>query len=285
MKNDKILIPYSDAVNKEVARYAIDLARDRGLGILFLQIIGPYNYYTNGSSNFPAAHTAIHQPPMEEFLQLKQNESVHTIEEMLEPLDYKIDVKHLQLVGNTLNEINDTIDNYNILMVLLSMKIESDLFDKFLGSPKSQIVRSAHCPVFLIPENTDFKPWKSIVYATSTLSEDTEPLKKIAPVCNLFQAKLNIVNIHESLPRPEVSEIQKAILSKKIGYSNIRYFTHYDREQDMAESLQKLSKELNADVVVAQKHNLNFFQRLFSKNVTRELRKESEVPMLVVHEE
>jgi nucleotide-binding universal stress UspA family protein len=143
-------------------------------------------------------------------------------------------------------------------------------------------------PVWVVPHNSEYKPLKSIIYATDLEEDDIPTLKRIAELAEKSTAKISAVHVVDDPEKK--SKIEKAGTSedlvKKVGYDDIELVTLL-REKDKRpdQVINEFAKRIESTLVVVLKENKSFFEKLFRRSTTKDLIDVSDIPVLVFHED
>ncbi len=269
---------------EDTVKYSASLAKDLGYGILFLRAIRPEVYdvgtHDTMATTVGYAHEQIKadlETTRETFKDLlkKIKESIENAPKM----DYKVEV------GQSLDIIDDLSGDKDIAMLLIDR--DSNGYGLLLPETSMEIIRNYEKPVFVKPSDSDYKPFRHIVYGTDYHEEDIKTLNKLVDIAGKFNAIITAVHVSDSTGFQEKlnSEGFAAIIREKAEYSNLDILAIQEEEgKDKQETLNDFAGKAGADLIVLLKENRNFFERIFKPSSTRKLMQLTDKALLVFHE-
>lgn len=147
-----------------------------------------------------------------------------------------------------------------------------------IGTNTAAIIESSAIPVIIIPRNSTFKGFKKIVYATDLENLDKE-LRIVSAFAKQYNAGIDVVHVlpEEASTSIVVKQIKEDLI-QKMAYPKINF--HIIQDDDVTGALDNFMIDRKADLLVMFTHKLGFFEKLFSRSVTRNLAFHSHIPML-----
>jgi nucleotide-binding universal stress UspA family protein len=221
-------------------------------------------------------------------LQLKslEDELVETAKEDLEEFSKEISkgIKtnepiKIRVVKGT--SFNDTVlreaKKLRTGLIVMGTRGASGLKKYVLGSNTASVIEVSHVPVLAVPELGEFKSFKNVVYATD-LRHTQRELKVLIPYLEKFNSTVHLLHVTRSLK--EVSTLEKkidAIISK----ANIQHVTcKVIVNKNIEEAIDYYVAESKADLLTMFTHDVNFYEKLFNRSVTRKMAFHSKIPLL-----
>ena len=204
------------------------------------------------------------------------------IEEIKDESTKGISISYSAEIARTITVINDYISNNKAGMVILEEDEKSSFWSQ--SSSTSDIVNQAGCPVWVIPFNHPYKPFKNIVYATDYKEEDIKTLKNLIGLTYRFSPAVTALHItdtsdfEEKIKETGFSEI----VHSKTGYQNISVISLNEKGHNSAAGMiNDYALEIGADLIVILKENKSFLNRIISPGETGKIIKEAGLPVLV----
>ena len=162
-------------------------------------------------------------------------------------------------------------------LIVMGTKGASGVRKYVLGSNTTSVIEVSHVPVLAVPEEAEFKSFKNVIYATD-LRHVEEELKVLIPYLDEFNSTVHLLHITPSLH--EVSALEKKIeaIIKKAGITNVISKVIVNKEID--EAIDYYVKESHADLLTMFTHDVNFYEKLFDRSMTRKMAFQSKIPLL-----
>ena len=283
-KGTKILFPtdFSEpSVN--AFRYALVLADKIGATIELLNVV-----YPQGESlDYPmlVAQTTKQQVDLS---REKLKTFVNTgMTQVLSQLKNAPGVQPDIEVGTPVNTICQIAERDDIdLIVIGSRGTNRSALDKLMGSVAAGVVSKAHCPVLVVPEDSHFKGFTEVAYASDTLEADPfeiwkamNLIKPAFPIVHCIHFNINDVNssaTHEKLEKLE------AFYAEKAPGIQVKY--HHLPGEELTTDLNEFVDTYDIDLLIMYKPPHNFWDRLFHKSATKRMAIHTHIPLLVMTE-
>lgn len=183
--------------------------------------------------------------------------------------------------GEVSSTIVDTARELKADFIVMGNVGHSGVFEKIFGSQTLNVVKYAHCPVWVIPAKTEPDKIKSMIYAADLEGDEVELINKLISISELTGARLKAVHIQEAL-EPEVfssdeiiAGIKKHLVDKSIVFKNL----HRD---DTIKGIDTYIRNQKPDVVVVAREKKGFFENLFHTSVSRHIVLFAKIPVLVL---
>lgn len=146
------------------------------------------------------------------------------------------------------------------------------------GSNTAQLLGVTKVPVVAVPGKASYAGLKRIVYA-SDLKNVAAETKVISRVASLFNSEIMILHCVPTKGGQTVNRNLAADLIKQVRYAKISY--HQVQNDSIDKAIASFLDEVNADMLVMFTHELDYYDKLFGKSVTRNIAFQTRVPLLV----
>jgi nucleotide-binding universal stress UspA family protein len=269
MKKILVLTDFSEASRKALF-YTVNLYRDVACSFSILNnfIVLPDS---TGIVDEQIARNA--QSNLDEFLaELKKD----TVED-------KHSFEGLSIAGNLYITVSELYrkDPFDLLVVGASGTGNSVR----LGSVATQMLRTAPCPVLVVPANTRPRRIESIVVATDYSNFESPEL--FAPVREVMQGgkkELTFLTILDKETAPsEVDSARQSLLDEYFNqYSPLHY---YIKDDSPLEGIEDYLDSHQTDLLVTVSRHRSLWDILLNRSTSRILAYQAEVPLLVLNEE
>jgi hypothetical protein len=167
--------------------------------------------------------------------------------------------------------------------IAYSQKINADLIvvgteglnefrEQVFGSRSSKMVLQSDRDILVIPRKAVFKRPRKLVYASDYVEEDKYAIKKVVEFAKFFDSEIDIVHvssrsrvIDKALHKTMVEEIKPSV-----SYDLVNYVLKAFRD-DLALGLENYLQLARGDILVTLSKKKDFFDQLFSKNLSRKM--------------
>jgi len=183
--------------------------------------------------------------------------------------------------GEVSSTIIETAKELKADFIVMGNVGHSRVFEKIFGSQTLNVVKYAHCPVWVIPTKIELDKIKSMIYATDLEGDEVELMNKLVSISELTGANLKAVHIQEEL-EPEVfssgeiiAGIKRHLKDKSIVFKNLR-------REDTIKGIDTYIKNQKPDVIVVAREEKGFFENLFHTSVSKHIILFAKIPVLVL---
>ncbi|WP_276369727.1 universal stress protein [Chryseolinea sp. H1M3-3] len=162
-------------------------------------------------------------------------------------------------------------------LIVMGTRGASGLKKYVLGSNTASVIEVSHVPVLAVPELGEFKSFKNILYATD-LRHTHRELKTLIPYLEKFGATVHLLHVTPSLK--EVAALEKKIdaIVTKAGITNVTCKVIVNK--NIEEAIDYYVAESKVDLLTMFTHDVNFYEKLFNRSVTRKMAFHSKIPLL-----
>lgn len=270
--------------SKFFIEYVLSLASDLHSQVYLLYIQNP-NAYPLGLASTGSINAAQIKRSLDNDVQIAKNIIDQHLDDFKNIIPNDISISTIVKVGMSNAIIKDFIDENSANMVVLESSGNNNFWVEV--SSNMGIIESVDCPVWVIPKNAKYKPFRDIIYATDYLEADVPTLKKLVYLTNNYLPKITALHITENLDFEEI--IKKAgfldVVRKETAYDNINIEAiNAFRDSSIAEVINDYTSQVKGDLVVVLKENQNFLERIFKSQPSEKIIKNLDLPVLIFHE-
>jgi len=184
--------------------------------------------------------------------------------------------------GDIVESIIQAATDSNASFIVTGMKQGAFELRKILGSTVTNLIKLSPVPVFVVPATFAFAAPKSIALACD-LDEETDlsilnPMKKLAQA---FKAQVYMVRVIKNIMDEPISTEG---MTKKLvtWFGEVDTTFEYTRAENVAKALTHFVDRKGVNLVTVIPHEHSFFEKLFTRSVTRDLLFKSHVPLLIL---
>ena len=176
------------------------------------------------------------------------------------------------LEGAIVQATLDFSQKINANLIVVGTEGMNDFKNQVVGSRSSKMVMQSDLDILVVPRKAFFKRPRKLVYASNYVEEDKGAIKKVIQFASFFDSEIDIVHvssrsrlIDKALHKTMVEEIKPAI-----SYELVNYVLKSFRD-DLALGLENYLQLAKGDILVTVSKKKDFFDQLFSKNLSRKM--------------
>lgn len=184
--------------------------------------------------------------------------------------------------GMRVEQVMDTLELVEGSFVVMGTKGHSDRKELLMGSNAARMVAYAPVPVMVIPEGATYKPLSSILFASSLLEKDIEPLQLLLPIAEAYNADLYLVHIDkqaDSADEHDAMEGYKEIVHDNMTYNKFHF--HLMKEEDVIEGINKAADTYKAQLIVMNTLRKDGVAGWFKRSLSKQMVFHTDLPLLV----
>ena len=165
-------------------------------------------------------------------------------------------------------------------MIVMGTEGASDVFDKWLGTHAQEVMKTAMCPVFIIPKNVPIDYPQRILYAADFKDDEINATQKVLDIAKPLGATCKIVHIHEEF-EPNIGHVvEETIKELEANFKDDDITVQQFHRDDTIEGLETYMKTYQPDVLAMAIHEKTFLESIFSSSKSQHFIQEAKIPML-----
>jgi len=140
------------------------------------------------------------------------------------------------------------------------------------GSRSSKMVTQTDRDILVVPRKAFFKRPRKLVYASDYIDEDKLAIKKVLNFATFFDSEIDVVHV-SSRSRVIDKALHKTMVEEmkpSIPYDLVNFVLKSFRD-DLALGLENYLQLAKGDILVTLSKKKDFFDQLFSKNLSRKM--------------
>lgn len=264
--------------------YCIHMAEDMNLNLHLLYIQDPQAYPLGSTGATGAAAIQF-----ERNLEIERETAMETLKtkaaENREKLKSDVSFRYSTEIGSR-NMIADLyVSGGDADMLVLESQKEMNFWS--LHATNMDMIMQVNCPVWIIPDVNNYKPFRKIVYATDFNEEDINTMKSLIKLAYKYNPSISALHVLKSSKFEEKVKSTgfQDMIREQTEYKDISLKTvQQDSESDTGQTVNSFAVNEKADLVVVLKENHGFFKRILKPSRTNEILSETDLPVLVFHE-
>ncbi len=165
-------------------------------------------------------------------------------------------------------------------MIVMGTEGASDMIDKWLGTHAQEVMKTAECPVFIIPNNVPIDYPQRILYAADFKDDEIRAVQKVLDLAKPLGATCKVVHIHEEF-EPNIGHIfEETIKELETKFKDDDVTVQQFHRDDTIEGLETYMKTYEPDVLAMAIHEKSFLDSIFSSSKSQHFIQEAKIPML-----
>lgn len=269
--SNKIIVPVDFSEHSSNAlKYAAALASDCGCDIELVHIYHPTPVQVNGQ----VWVNPEGEKPFEEQLEKWWKEAKTEYDDI--SFSYEL------IFGFPAGELVKASKTPNTKFIVMGTAGNNEGIQNIFGSVSQEVAQKAHCPVFVIPPDCEFK-YERILYATDNPSLDVNALQVVKELAEKLKAHIQLVhiqtddNVHTNNWINDIPVVIPEL--QNFDISTVK-------DTSITNGLLDAAQKDNSDLIVLATKHRTFWEGIFHKSTTKELLKNlSKYPLLVHHSE
>lgn len=160
----------------------------------------------------------------------------------------------------------------NADLIVVGTEGMNDFKEQVFGSRSSRLVLQADRDILVVPRKVFFKRPRKLVYASDYVEEDKLAIQKVVELASFFKSEIDVVHV-SSRNRVIDKALHKTMLEELkpfVKYDLVNYVLKSFRD-DLALGLENYLQLAKGDMLVTLSKKKDFFDQLFSKNLSRKM--------------
>ena len=160
----------------------------------------------------------------------------------------------------------------NANLIVVGTEGMNEFREQVFGSRSSKMVMQTDRDILVVPRKAFFKRPRKLVFASDYVEEDKAAIQKVVEFAKFFDSEIDIVHvssrtrvIDKALHKTMVEEIKPAV-----SYDLVNYVLKSFRDE-LALGLENYLQLAKGDMLVTLSKKKDFFDQLFSKNLSRKM--------------
>lgn len=245
----------------------------------------------NSSTVHAVAPVYAGGPTVIDEINLMEDENKETLQKLadsLKPLlaqpgtDWQPAVHYEEGLGALGYQVKRVIGEKNIEMVVMGAREGSGMDHFFSGSETFAVIDHSSRPVLIVPENAELDHIRKVVFATDFAETDIKAIQYLIKLGELFNYRLEVVHINLLGEDDITHKLRKTeFMSQfhRLKFANPEVKEVYGK--DVADRLNKLCEESDADLLAFTHYKNSWFSKLFGRSATKKALTKQKLPALV----
>ena len=182
--------------------------------------------------------------------------------------------------GLMLSILKKIIKQEAIDFIVMGTNGNSSLEKKLLGSNTIHVIENIDIPILSVPKKAKFKRLNHFGFATMLRETDKPGIRQIYKIAKNLNADVHVLHVL----RQEDNKAMQLLDKWKDEFNDTDIAFHTVLNQKLEDSVFFFIDDQLIDVMCIVKRQLNFFEKLFTTSLSKQLSYHADVPVLVLKE-
>ncbi len=186
----------------------------------------------------------------------------------------------------TIDKVGDGIldfaRKYHIDLIVMGTSGENTFEEIFIGNHTEQVMRETHCPVLAVRKKVKDFHLENVVIATDFTAQASEGMNYLNKLLSYFNPKVHLVHVTKS-NNVSIQETNNKLNEFAKKYKIENFSINAIHAKNLKSGVQKFAIEENADIIVSFTHGRKGLAHFLKGNMSEELVKQSNLPVLSIH--
>ncbi len=182
--------------------------------------------------------------------------------------------------GNVAENIVSKALEINADYIVMGTKGTSNFEKNWLGTNTHQVMNTANCPVWIIPQNSNIVLPKKALYLADLQEDEVVQTQKISNIMQPFNTKCKVVHIHKHFEMNVAlgNEYKLTKLKDEFSYKDdsIKNLNH----GDILDGLEVYIKNQRPHVLALGVNERSFVSKILNPEVTKQFAQQGNLPLV-----
>ncbi len=169
-------------------------------------------------------------------------------------------------------------------LIVMGGRGDKGTLEKWFGSVSTSVTQLAKCPVLLIPQNTEYAPFRHILFASNFESTSAETLSYLSSIATTFGADVHFVHVEDESSTKKYKEVEKHLFEILFegGQPAFSFTMTKVQGESVSEALHEYATKHNIDLMIMVHPHRSFWENIFHKSVTKSMAFNTTIPLMVI---
>jgi nucleotide-binding universal stress UspA family protein len=177
-------------------------------------------------------------------------------------------------------KIVEKAKSINAHFIVMGTKGASNIINKWVGTNAQKVMKTAHCPVWIVPENIEIKFPHKVMYAADLKEDEFLATLSVLQILEPLGVTCKVIHIHDFLSLKSGSKVKELIGSLKQEFKDENVFVRKIDRTDIIEGLESYINLYQPDVLSLAVHEKSVFEKIFETSVTKYFVQNPQLPIL-----
>jgi nucleotide-binding universal stress UspA family protein len=183
--------------------------------------------------------------------------------------------------GQVSDSIVKVAQTENVDFIIMGTQGISNMIDKWLGTNAQNVLESATCPVWVIPDNAPLDYPKMFMYAADFKEDEILATHKVYEIAKPLGATCKVIHIHDYY-----EPMSKLVIKAKVTELNYEFededavtIKNINRDE-VYDGLKTYVRTHKPDVLALAVYDKSFLSKIFEKSITEHFVQVGSIPLL-----
>ena len=182
------------------------------------------------------------------------------------------------LTGFPASELVTVSERDENMLIIMGAKNKSKK-KRLFGSVSTDVATKSSCPVLIVPQETEYKPYHKIVFCSNDIDVDAYAIEELVKIATPYNADIHVIHVDQQDGYQE-SQLMNLITNyypkDKVSFDLIT-------GESKPEAILRFVAENNSDLLVMSRTSRGLIKDLFHKSLTKEIIARTSTPLLITH--
>jgi nucleotide-binding universal stress UspA family protein len=194
----------------------------------------------------------------------------------LKPIDVHEAIGH----GEIYDDVQLTVEDKNIDLIVMGSHGTSGFKEMFIGSNVEKVVRTSKIPVLVIKNQHETFDIKDFVFATDFTEECRKPFEQAQKFANAIGAKMHLLFVNSPNDFKTTAEINTIFKKFLKGADNQDYTLNVYNDISVEKGVLGFTKEINAQLIGMSTHGRKGLSHFFNGSISEDLVNHAKMPVI-----
>lgn len=174
---------------------------------------------------------------------------------------------------------------HKVDFIVMGTQGTSDILDRWFGTTAQRVMKTAECPVWVIPQDAPLTYPANILYAADYKEDEILATQKVLAIAKPLGASCKVLHIHDYYEPSLVAEVKEMgenlkdkFMGEDISFRNLN-------RTDVVAALETYIETAKPDVLALAVHEKSVLSKIFDTSVTRHFVQKGKLPLLTFRKE
>jgi nucleotide-binding universal stress UspA family protein len=170
----------------------------------------------------------------------------------------------------------------NVDLIVMGTKGASGTIDRWFGTNAESVMETAHCPVWVVPENTPLTLPQTIMYAADFKEDEVTATYKVLAMAQPLGATCKVIHIHDYFEMNVDQTVKQTVAELKDEFQNFDISFKDINREEIVKGLETYVRTHKPDVLALAVYEKSFFSKIFNSSITQHFVQEAKLPLLFI---
>jgi len=201
--------------------------------------------------------------------------------QVMENIRNPVEITYKHLAGSPFQDVvSEFAESEKADMIVIGSRGASGLKKALFGSNAATLINRCSKPVIVVPAEAEFNGIRKVLYPTDMVHLDEE-IKTIARFAKHFDAQILVLHVKSgNAPKRDTTNLEN-ILTRMANYRKIKF--DVVGNEDVVAGIEEYVQSEKPDLLAMFTHELDLYERIFGKSVTRQVTFHNSLPLLSIN--